>query len=284
MQKYRYVHNNSHAKFKNVLFGRLNKILIFFISPTQPFSSNLYLPIVINKITTMKKIVFGILIATIFAFTACSDNDDGYSLNDMWVGFGVLTGDEPGNYNIVMDNKDVLVPAAASYPGWQDNFNSGDRVLVNYTILGDDLNGSTPRYYVKVNNIEDVLMKGIMEITPEIEDSIGSDPLIVEDYWMTDSLLSFKLKYWGLNETHFLNLVREPGELTGDDQPIQLELRHNANDDEKSILYTAFVSFSLNSLRINELDSVQFEFLSSDYDGESHSDSGVFNYEDLYLP
>ena len=230
----------------------------------------------------MKKIVLGLTIVLAVMFSACND-DEGYSLNDMWVGFGVLTG-EQGSYNIMMDNKDNLVPIAANYPGWQTKFETGERVLVNYTILDDDLTG-TPIYYVKVNNIEDILMKGVMDITPEIEDSIGNDPIIVEDYWMTDSLLSFKLKYWGgYGVIHYLNLVKEPGELTEESQPIQLELRHNANDDEDAILYTAYVSFSLNSLRINGLDSVQFEFTSSDYDGAEHLEQEFFNYVDLELP
>ena len=123
-----------------------------------------------------------------------------------------------------------------------------------------------------------------MGITEEIEDSIGYDPLIVEKYWMTDSLLNFKLKYWGYSGMHFLNLVKEPGELTEDGQPIHLELRHNANNDEEAIPYTAFVSFSLNSLRIAELDSVQFEFLWTDYDGVEHAEQELFNYKDLELP
>ena len=230
----------------------------------------------------MKKIVFGVLVGLIFVFTACND-DDGYSLGDIWVGFGVLTG-EQGAFNIVMDNSDKLVPVASAYPGWQTQFESGDRVLVNYTVLDDDLTGEPAIYYVKVNDIEDILMKGIMDITAENADSIGNDPIIVEDYWMTDSLLSFKLKYWGLHKIHYLNLVKEPGEITAEDQPIQLELRHNANDDEASVLYTAFVSFSLNSLRVNELDSIQFQVTSTDYDGSSETIDGVFNYKDLEWP
>lgn len=233
----------------------------------------------------MKKIVFGILLALVFGFTACN-NDDGYSLNDMWVGFGVLTGDEPGSYNIVMDNKDLLVPVASNYPAWQTKFDGGDRVLLNYTILDEELNddGSVKLYLVKVNDIDDVLMKGIMDITDENADSIGNDPIIVEKYWMTDSLLNFKLEYWGQSGIHFLNLVKQPGDITADDQPIKLELRHNANDDNESIPFTAYVSFSLNSLRINELDSVQFEFSSVDYEGTTRSNVEIYNYENLDLP
>ncbi|WP_346864202.1 NigD-like C-terminal domain-containing protein [uncultured Draconibacterium sp.] len=79
-------------------------------------------------------------------------------------------------------------------------------------------------------------------------------------------------------------MVKLPGDLTADDQPIQLELRHNANEDSESIPYTAFVSFSLNSLRIAGLDSVSFQITSTDYDGEVYTEDGVFNYSDLELP
>jgi hypothetical protein len=156
--------------------------------------------------------------------------------------------------------------------------------MVNYTILDEETDGSgeIKIYYVKVNSIKDILMKGIMDITPEIEDSIGNDPIIVENYWMTDSLLNFKLKYWGSNQIHFLNLVKQPGDVLEENQPIELELRHNANDDDDAIPYAAYVSFSLNSLRIEGLDSVRFVVTSVDYDGNEFLEEGVFDYSDLF--
>lgn len=232
----------------------------------------------------MKKLTFGILMGMLVAFTSCLD-DDGYSLGDYWIGFGIYKGDGDSAESLIMDNGYVLLPAASSYPGWNHDFSNGDRVLVNYTILDEDeTSNSEKRYYVKINNMNAVLMKGIMDITEENEDSIGNDPIVVEHAWITDSLLSFKLKYWGYNETHYLNLVKEPGELTADDEPIHLELRHNANDDDESIPYTAYVSFSLNSLRITGLDSVRFKVTATDYQGVAYQDSGVFNYENLELP
>ena len=252
---------------------------------TQPFVNEFNLLNVLKNIEEMKKIVFGLFIAMVLMFSACNSDDD-YSLNDQWIGFGMVVGEEPGAYQIIMDNKDVLEPIAANYPGWQEDFENGDRALINYTILGDDLNddGTVKSYFVKVNHIEDVLMKGVWDITDENADSLGYDPIIVEKFWKTDSLLNFKLKYWGYSGIHFLNLVKEPGDLTEDSQPIQLEIRHNANEDDESIPYTAFVSFSLNKLRIAELDSVQYEFSWTDYDGVTHSELDVFNYENLELP
>ncbi|WP_346854352.1 NigD-like protein [uncultured Draconibacterium sp.] len=233
----------------------------------------------------MRKILFGLTMAVALIFTACND-DDGYSLGKYWVGFGIYQGGDGNTEQIVLDNEDILVPVAASYPGWASDFENGDRILVNYTILDEVLNtdGSVDFYYVKVNEVDNILMKGIMDITEENADSIGNDPIIVSEYWMSDSLLNVKLKYWGYNEIHYLNLVKQPGEITADDQPFQLELRHNANEDSESIPYTAFVSFSLNSLRIAGLDSVSFQITSTDYDGEVYTEDGVFNYSDLELP
>lgn len=234
----------------------------------------------------MKKLTFGILMGLLVAFTSCLDDNDGYSLGDYWIGFGIYKDDGTGVERLIMDNGYVLIPVAAQHgSGWFHNISNNDRVLVNYTILDEDENSSAEeRYYVKINNLSDVLMKGIMDITPENEDSIGNDPIIVQNAWITDSLLSFRLKYWGYNKIHFLNLVKEPGELTANDQPIKLELRHNANEDDESRPYTAYVSFSLNSLRIDGLDSVRFEVIATDYDGVAYQDSGVFNYSNLELP
>ena len=109
----------------------------------------------------MKKIVFGILVGFLFVLAGCSD-DEGYSLSDMWIGFGIFQADEADNYKIVMDNKDVLIPIASNYPpGWGEKLDNGERVLVNYTILGEELDdaGEIESYYVKVNSIEDILMK-----------------------------------------------------------------------------------------------------------------------------
>jgi hypothetical protein len=239
----------------------------------------------------MRKIGFGIFVGLILLMTGCLDDDDGYSLGDVWIGFGVIEKSDAESVEIIMDNGDILVPVAwdhyQSREGGvynndvNDQLENGDRVLVNYTVLDDDGKDPIETYYVKVNSMQEILMKGVMDITPEIEDSIGNDPIVVQDVWLTDSLLNFKLQYWGYNQIHFLNLVKQPGELTEESLPVELELRHNANEDDDAIPLTAFVSFSLNSLRIEGLDSVSFVVTSTDFEGTVHTEEGVFDYSDL---
>jgi hypothetical protein len=230
----------------------------------------------------MKKIIVGVLIGFLFVFVRCND-DDGYPISNMWIGFGVFHTDNNSS-KIIMDNKDILVPIASNYTsGWKERIKQGARILVNYTILEEekDTEGHVKKYFVKVNSYQNILMKGVMDITPENKDSIGNDAIIVSGYWLTDSLLNFKLKYWGHSSIHFLNLVKDTTEITANKQPIKLQLRHNANDDEPAFLYTAYISFSLNSLRIAGQDSVKFAVTATDYDGNKFSKEGVFNYTNL---
>lgn len=235
----------------------------------------------------MKKVVFLILAGFMFVFTGCFNDDDGYSLNDVWVGFGIV--EDSVTYKIVLDDGEVLIPVAFggyghfyenSHSGKPKEINKGDRVLVNFTILDDKLNeaGEVEAYYVKVNSVREILMKGILDITAENQDSIGNDPIIVEEYWVTNNLLNMELKYWGQNEVHFINLVKKPGALTDAGQPFELELRHNSNDDTESVPYTALVSFKLDSLQIAGIDSVRFKVKSTDYDGKAHEFNEVYKY------
>lgn len=189
----------------------------------------------------MKKIIFGVLLGFMFFLGGCLDDEGDYSLNDIYVGFGIL--EDAATHKILMDNGDYLVPVAYEYSwehnDWRDGAQSGDRVLVNFTILDEetDNEGDTIAYYVKINSVKKILLKDIVDLTTEIEDSIGNDPIIVQDAWVTGDLLNFKIKYCGRNQIHFINLVKQPGEINADVRPIELELRHNDNNDEQLITY-----------------------------------------------
>jgi hypothetical protein len=234
----------------------------------------------------MKKIIFGLLFGILFVFSGCLD-DDGYSLGDVWIGFGVV--ENTDNYKIVLDDGEVLYPVAfGGYVPWNDTshhgdthkIKKGDRLMLNFTILDDKVNddGKVTAYYVKINSAKKVLTKGVLEITEANKDSIGNDPVIVQEVWMANDLLNFQLKYWGRNKTHFINLVKQPGELTAEGQPFQLELRHNKNDDSEDIPYTAFVSFRLDTLQVAGLDSVRFKVVAKDYDDKPFEYNGVYKY------
>ena len=237
----------------------------------------------------MKKKVIYLLVGIMFVLSSCLDENDGYSLSDMWAGFGVLHETTEQSARIIMDNDAVLIPVDSYHNhSWNENRHDdegkpielGDRLFVNYTIIGDDVDtdGNVIAYYVRLNSTKKILMKDVIDITPENNDSIGNDPVEIKEVWMTDSLLNFKIRYWGDSEIHFINLVKQPGELNESNLPVLLELRHNARNDSEYIPYAAYVSFKLNELEIPGLDSVQFVVNATDYEGYEFEYEGTYVY------
>lgn len=220
--------------------------------------------------------LIGLLAVSLFSCDL-NDNDDTYSLGKYWVGFGVVDVNGGSDYTIKMDDGSELFPVDGYYH-W-DNTEDSSRVLVNYTILDDKvINDTQEEYYVRVNSVKKILFKGIWDITPTTEDSIGNDPIHVEDVWKTNNMLTFQLQYYGSGLVHYVNLVKQPGEVTSADEPIQLELRHNNKDDSPSYQMSAFATFDLSTLKIAGQDSVSFTVTGKDFKGENFSYNGVYKY------
>ena len=62
-------------------------------------------------------------------------------------------------------------------------------------------------HWVKINDMSEILTKGIFMLTPEKEDSIGHDPVEIIDYWLPATIYNYLQV--GVGETiHFINLVQ----------------------------------------------------------------------------
>ena len=225
----------------------------------------------------MKKLVFYLMMGAMLSFLpGCDLDDDEYSLNDAWVGYGLVQKDaDAGLSQIVMDDNEILFPVSTDY--WWHQVKDNDRVLVNFSIIGNKNNENhNEHYYVKINSLRKILYKGILEITPEMEDSIGNDPIDVKDKWIKNNMLNFELRYRGGSKIHFINLVKQPGAITT--EPVILELRHNNNDDPDNIPMLAVVTFDLSTLKIEGKTSTQFKVIAKDLDGEDFEYTGEYKY------
>ena len=229
----------------------------------------------------MKKIVFFLTLGFISVFfTGCDlNNEQGYSYNNAWVGFGLIQKDTVAqSYQINLDDGSALLPATE--PDFTNQVEDNERVLANFTVLGNKANADNQeQYYVRVNSLRKILFKGILDITPAIEDSIGNDPIHVKDVWLKNGMLNFELRYHGGNDvTHFINLVKQPGAVSDENGPVVLELRHNANGDTEDYPLSAIVTFKLDSLKISGQDSTQFKVTAKDYDGTDFEYTGDYKY------
>ena len=227
----------------------------------------------------MKKLFVLLLVGSLFSLmTGCELDDDGYYVDNAWVGFGLVDKDASSeSYTIKMDDGEVLYPA--TYSRFDKVVSDNERVLVNFTILGNKDNPDhNEYYYVQINSLRKILYKGIFDITPAKEDSIGNDPIYVEDKWVKNGMLNFELKYWGGNKTHFINLVKQPGEINTTNGPVILELRHNDNGDLGDFPLSAFVSFDLSALKVPGKNSTPFKIIAKGFDGKDFEYTGEYKY------
>lgn len=227
-----------------------------------------------------RKFIFFLMLGIMLGFMSGCDfldeDDDSYSLHDVWVGFGLVQKDSASDsFTIELDNGAILIPANVSY--WEDDVKDNQRVLANFTILGDQQNAdSTKQYNVRINSLRNILYKGILDITPAIEDSIGNDPIYVKDHWLNKNMLNFELQYLGGSKTHYINLVKQPNATAT--EPVVLELRHNNNDDLDRINMSAVVTFDLSSLKVAGKDSVAFKVIAKEFGGDNFEYNGVYKY------
>lgn len=207
---------------------------------------------------------------------SCELDDDENSMDNMWVGYGLVQKDTVGDsFTIELDNGAVLFPANNS--GWVDDVTDNQRVLANFTIMGEKQNSENKeQYHVRINSLRNILYKGILDITPAMEDSIGNDPIFVKDHWLKNNMLNLELQYRGGGKVHYINLVKQPNATAT--EPIVLELRHNENDDPEMIRLSTVVTFDLSSIQVAGKDSVSFKVVAKESDTETYEFTGVYKY------
>lgn len=226
----------------------------------------------------MKKWILTIGISLlIFSIQSCNNEEDGYSVGDIWISMGIVETENDFGYSYMIrcDNGDTLLPANTALPGYQPEDSS--RVVVNYTLL-DDVEGSQQLYYASINNINSVLFKDLIKRTNENSDSLGNDPIIVEDIWRVDDMLNIDFRIWGNYKTHYINLAYDSLNTSGNENTIKLKLLHNNNNDDERFLLNGLVTFKLNKIRTEESDSVYFTVESEDYSGQTYTYNGMYKY------
>lgn len=147
-----------------------------------------------------------------------------------------------------------------------------DRVIVSFTILDEAKEADDYDYYVEVVDIYKILTKDIIPYSVNISDSLGTDPVELNEPWIKNGYITLDFFFAGGQPglKHMVNLTQYP-EKTEDDR-ILLEFRHNAFQDSYSYKYHGIVAFPTSSIQTNASDSVQLRIKYSDFDKEKYYD------------
>jgi len=211
----------------------------------------------------MKDTAWGFVFFIVLLTVASCNKKDEHSLGEFHIDIATVIPMGESGYMLVLDNGKQLWPAAT------DVFylpTENRRVFVNYTTLSDEQGGYD--HYVKVNDIWDILTKKIIEQTPQNVDSIGDDPVTINEAWVGNDYLNidFMFNYGGVRP-HSINLVIDSLHPDVTPDTLELEFRHNAYGSLSPRLYEGFVCFDLKPLQRTDTDSVQLTIKAKEGNG-----------------
>lgn len=195
-------------------------------------------------------LVLGCILCTL-PFHSCLDDDD-YSL-DKYVMDIVSVKSDGGAYYFRTDDGATLWPAAGYVQS--DAFAAGERVFLNFTLLGDSSKGAVGfDYYIRVNDIGTVFTKSLADDLGAKNDSVyGTDPVDVKRMYTGNGHLTMLFgANFGGNEKHFINLVK----MNDPEHPYLLEFRHDAKNDPAVAQLDKWVCFNLDRLEIPDKEPV----------------------------
>lgn len=225
---------------------------------------------------TKKILIYAsLLIIILNSSFACSDSD-GYSLGDFRISIATVVSEGDMTYSLQLDNGDKL------WPDITDVYyrpKSNQRVFVNYTLLSGAIQGYD--HYIKVNDIWDILTKPVIELTEANVDSIGNDPIIINDLWIGNDYLntSFSFNFNG-EKPHAINMVQNKITTIDDTGVLELEFRHNSFDSMNNTLFNGFACFDLRPFRVEGKDSIPIKVIVKEYDGDKTYEL-MYKYMDL---
>lgn len=198
----------------------------------------------------LKPIVKTLSLILIILGINSSCTKDGYDLGNYWLSYGEVIGENP-NYKVRLDDGTILNITINRVP--QLNVTDGQRVIADYTIVGDEqVSGPVTSRNVILNYLHNVLTKSPLlssEVaTPAKQDSLGYDKADISEAWVSNKYLNvhFDVFRQDPNLKHLVNLVVDT-ELSTETQ-VYLAFRHNAFNDVPALHSLGKVSFDISTI------------------------------------
>ncbi len=185
---------------------------------------------------------------------------------------GILQKTEDSTIIEADNNLRLLVENSSSLPA---TVKDEDRVFLFFSFNDVPVPAGID-HLINLYSIEKVLVKPVFEMTNYHEDSIGNDLLNVSELWMAKNYLNLNFVFLGGTKTHLINLVKYPGALSSD--TIDLEIRHNDQDDTGSNRLAGFLSFDISSLQVEGKDSVTLCVKVREYDNRIFENCYTYKY------
>ncbi len=218
-----------------------------------------------SKLTFM---VTGLLLS-VFIFQSCLDKD--YNIDIYYPNALVTVKHAPDNtFYLQLNAKTTLLPTNVDKSPYGDK---EVRALVNYMEVDKESKEYTKA--VHINWIDSILTKQTVPFleAEDFDTVYGTDPVEIVNDWVTiaeDSYLTLRFRTrWGYTQKpHFVNIITGVNE----DNPYEIEFRHNAYGDTFGNSGDALVAFSLKDLPDTNGETVKLKLTWMSFSGKKSTE------------
>lgn len=192
---------------------------------------------IINKFKTLLLTLAFVMVSTPF-FQSCSTDSD-----NMFFTIATFRITENNEVYFVLDQGEKMYANIQSSGRIED----GQRVYVSFDILDEPMSGYD--YNIRVLDIQEILTIAPITLTEENAHSIGDDKINITDMWFGDGYLNIQFQFYGTRNSskqHLFNLVYnaiEDVDKDTEDGYVNLELRHNAYDNQPIEIFSGIAAF-----------------------------------------
>jgi len=183
----------------------------------------------------MNKIIFEYLFCIVFVsfLFSCEDKTVDYGFDTYCV--EIVTAQ---NENVFISDNGKIIVATANENN--KKYTSGDRVLLNYTLLSTSASGD---YSVRINGSTKV-PQGKLTLTDEasIHSSL-KEPVLLESVWLGGHYLNMQFYLNFKSETHKIGLFADSARLESD--TLRMYFMHDINNDPPGYPSHTYLSFDL---------------------------------------
>lgn len=183
-----------------------------------------------------------ILILSVF-FAGCKKDEP---QPQIWMTVGTVQNpNSVANFVLKADNGNSVQITETDFPNYRPA--NGKRIIAYFTILSEDTVQKT--LDVHLVDVYDILTKDILPMTAAMEDSIGNDLIQINSMHIGGHHLNVDFTYWGYNQAHYINLVRDSADYETKTDTVFLEFRHNSKNDIPTYSKFGLASFNLTELK-----------------------------------
>jgi hypothetical protein len=198
-------------------------------------------------------ILLSLTLFLLIAFSSCSlDKESEMYYRQM----GVVKGNSASTFMVEGDGG-LVFKVVQFPPGYE--IVDGKRVIIRYSVV-NSFEDQPYDYTIRIESVQNILTKNIVHVTSdEIRDTLQTDPVAISLVWVTKSFINVEFLFKGNNRVHYFDLALDPEKQTKEGF-ISLDFHHNAKGDSKVYEYRGIISFPIEELQVEGVNSVKLNF------------------------